>query len=714
MKQNSKKLFFYSIKVKVALLCTCSIILAVAINAAYLINVCKDTITRNTEVTMQDLAASYSGNLSEVIRQISESANFMMSSKAISAYVDSEGTEGSEEIENLVTMFLRANTSHEDISLTDKNGIILYSSNSSLIGRDLSKEEYFTCMIESGLAAQGNVSSSDSSSDAVITFAIPLRTDMQVEGSASPFAPAMEGSIIPAPNAAKMRNQSMPVEEFTGALITSVHVSQFGSLLSDISIADYKTGYAFIVDATGTYIYHPDEALIGTKAEAPEIQSAVTDTQSSEEATHNIITFQENGVTKYAGYSIISDNHWALFIAADQSEILSTLNSVSENSIKVSLLLTLLLTLIAYLAAGKITKSIRRITRLIHKTAELDLTETVSMDTLTLSKDETGEMGRAIYQMRTSLNEMLQRISQISGEINKSSENLSQISYSVNEHTSDNSATAEELSASMEETAATTEQIHDSIEQIGGSSREITERAALGTSLSFEIIKRAEQLKTATELSTLAARKVYEEVRERTDAALEQSKAVQKINLLTSTIKNIAEQTNLLSLNASIEAARAGEAGAGFAVVASEIGSLAQQSSAAVHNITETVEEVYQAVGTMARSMEQTLHFLEQNVLVNYNDFLTSSEKYHSDARLMSSTMDSIHQQIELLNANLMGISNSISEINLMVGEASKGVNDVAVKNSNIVALTNRTQTMAKDNTDHAGGLKSIVNQFRL
>lgn len=138
MKQNSKKLFFYSIKVKVALLCTCSIILAVAINAAYLINVCKDTITRNTEVTMQDLAASYSGNLSEVIRQISESANFMMSSKAISAYVDSEGTEGSEEIENLVTMFLRANTSHEDISLTDKNGIILYSSNSSLIGRDLS------------------------------------------------------------------------------------------------------------------------------------------------------------------------------------------------------------------------------------------------------------------------------------------------------------------------------------------------------------------------------------------------------------------------------------------------------------------------------------------------------------------------------------------------------------------------------------------------
>jgi methyl-accepting chemotaxis protein len=116
----------------------------------------------------------------------------------------------------------------------------------------------------------------------------------------------------------------------------------------------------------------------------------------------------------------------------------------------------------------------------------------------------------------------------------------------------------------------------------------------------------------------------------------------------------------------------------------------------------------------MTKSMEQTLTFLEQNVLVNYSDFLNSSEKYNTDAKSMSFTMDSIHEQIEMLNTNLHGITDSITEINLMVGEASRGVNDVAEKNSKIVEMSNNTQAMALNNTTHANGLRKIVERFKL
>lgn len=46
--------------------------------------------------------------------------------------------------------------------------------------------------------------------------------------------------------------------------------------------------------------------------------------------------------------------------------------------------------------------------------------------------------------------------------------------------------------------------------------------------------------------------------------AIEKSKSVEKINILSEAILKITEQTNLLALNAAIEAARAGEAGKDF------------------------------------------------------------------------------------------------------------------------------------------------------
>ncbi len=725
--KNKHEKSFFSIRTKITLLSICSIILAVFVTCFYMVNISKKAITNSTEVTMQQLASSYSSSLSDTIMKISQSANFMMSSASISSFISSEGKENADQVAEYASMFLNSNTSCEDISIVDENGLVLYSSNTGLLGKDLSGEAYFTNMVSSGLSTQGNVFLSGTSGEACVTFAIPLRTDMQIGLGPNAAVPAATGipsennpTSVPDPQAAPAIQEGgdpegqTPVTEFTGAIITSVKVSEFGSSLSDIQVGSYESGYAYILDSEGNVIYHPKEELIGTKLDIPEINDLISQLQAGTVPGKNIITYNYNGIEKYAGYSIESGSNWIVFTVADQKEVLASLNIASTTTILITIALVAIVSLLAFLITGTITRSIKNITQLINKTAELDFTEDTKYTNLSLRQDETGEMSRAIEKMRGIMKEMVLQISEVSTQITDSSASLNTISYSVNEHAADNSATAEELSAGMQETAATTEQIYTTIEQIGGRSKDITEKVSLGAKLSTDIISRATELSTATSQAADTTERIYEEVKLKTEAAIEQAKAVEKIQFLTNTIKDIANQTNLLALNASIEAARAGDAGRGFAVVASEISSLANQSATTVKGITETVDEVYAAVDNLSKNLEQTLHFINVNVLSDYQLFLSNSDKYNTDAGTMSETMESIQEQIDLLNSNVLGIMDSISEINQMVGEASAGVNDVAGKNTDIVALTGKTQDMVKKNNDYANSLKRIVGKFKL
>lgn len=80
------------------------------------------------------------------------------------------------------------------------------------------------------------------------------------------------------------------------------------------------------------------------------------------------------------------------------------------------------------------------------------------------------------------------------------------------------------------------------------------------------------------------------------------------------TIEEIASEINLLALNAAIEAARAGEAGKGFAVVAEEVKSLAGQSSDAVKNITEIINDSIKVAESGEKMADETAGKLDKIV----------------------------------------------------------------------------------------------------
>ncbi len=84
-------------------------------------------------------------------------------------------------------------------------------------------------------------------------------------------------------------------------------------------------------------------------------------------------------------------------------------------------------------------------------------------------------------------------------------------------------------------------------------------------------------------------------------AALAQlTRSVEDVTAIVDVIGHISQQTNLLALNAAIEAARAGEQGRGFAVVADEVRHLSADTQRSLGQITEILASLTQAGDQLA------------------------------------------------------------------------------------------------------------------
>ena len=357
---------------------------------------------------------------------------------------------------------------------------------------------------------------------------------------------------------------------------------------------------------------------------------------------------------------------------------------------------------------------IHQLTGIIRNTAHLDFTKNPLSSKLCARKDENGVMAREVRLMRKNLREMIGDIDAASQQITSNVDGLQDITSTVDHMCSDNSATSEELAAGMQETAATTVTINENVNMIRTGAEDINNMAISGAKASEEIMERAENLQKKTVAATDRTMDMYSNVKEKATKAVEGSRAVEKINELSGTIMEISSQTGLLALNASIEAARAGEAGKGFAVVATEIGSLADQTSKAIADISQIVKEVNEAVANMADCLGETTDFLENTVVGDYKEFEQVSEQYKEDANVFKTNMEDVRSSMEQLAVSIESIAGALGGINDTVGESSIGVTDIAEKTSNMVEKTGATHDMVSECYACVENLKEIVQRFKL
>ncbi len=480
------------------------------------------------------------------------------------------------------------------------------------------------------------------------------------------------------------------------------------------SVKAFETGAAFLVNSANNIVYHSEIEFGTPLANINDGEVSSLDTALAEESTvGEKITYRYNGQTKAAYYKPLS-NGMKFVLAAPQKEITAESQGLLWMILFASGIAVVFSALVGFFLSSGIAKPLKQITEIIRQNAQLNLKKNAKMEKTAKLKDETGAMARAVAEMNDRLRAMVSSLEKTGTMILSNAEQINEGSSTVGEMCNDNSATTQELAAAMEEAAATADNINREIGTVNENSKEIMTLAKNGEKDAQNILSRAQTLKHTTQEATEHTRDMYEQMRTKTDLAMEKSRAVEKINELTQAVLEISSQTNLLALNASIEAARAGEAGRGFAVVASEIGNLANQTQDTVKNIDEIMEEVYSAVRGMAECLNLSTDFLEKTVLKDYGEFMEVAEQYASDAENYEKSMTDITQSVQILGTAIGDIGNAIDGISRMTGESAEGISRIAEKTTHIVQEVQNEENLAGMNRENAATLKEIVDSFVL
>ncbi len=326
--------------------------------------------------------------------------------------------------------------------------------------------------------------------------------------------------------------------------------------------------------------------------------------------------------------------------------------------------------------------------------------------------DEIGSSSKGINKFIETLQQIMSKIIYNSDTLDTVVNNVAVNVESSNDSVTDISAIMQQLSAAMEEVSATASGVTENTYAAEQSVKELADETVRIAQYAKDMKARALDMEKVARENKENTGDVITKIMTELEAAVEESKGVEKVSQLTGDILSISSKTNLLALNASIEAARAGEAGRGFAVVAEEIRVLADSSRETAGSIQSINEIVVRAVGSLVHSAEKIMNYVNESVLSDYDSFVRSGTQYSADAIHIDETMKNCADKTQVIMDNISKMTEAIAGIDKAIDESATGVMNAANSVETLACSIATVRDNMEENTQVARTLKEEAESF--